>query len=43
LLWMDFSESLPELEQLEIAKLCQERIDWSQLVVRILSRQLEAR
>ena len=27
LLWMDFSESLPELEQLEIAKLCQERID----------------
>ena len=27
LLWMDFSESLPELEQFEIAELCQERID----------------
>ena len=27
LLWMDFAECLSELEQFEIAELCQERID----------------
>ena len=27
LLWMDFSECLSELEQFEIAELCQERTD----------------
>ena len=31
LLWMDFSECLPELEQIKIAELCQERTYLSQL------------